>query len=47
MMVFFGIIGSYVKGSGFEEIIFQLGMCSSGSINGVISGEKKSLLGNS
>ena len=39
MMTFFGVIGSYVKGSGFEEIVFQAGLCSSGTITGVISGK--------
>ena len=39
MMTFFGTIGCFVKGSGFEEIIFQVGLCSSGSIKGVISGK--------
>ena len=39
MMTFFAIIGIFVKGSGFEEIIFQNELCSSGSIQGVISGK--------
>ena len=40
MMAFFGVIGCYIKGSGFEEILFELDLCSSGSINGVISGKQ-------
>ena len=39
MMAFFGIIGSFIKGSGFEEIIFQLGLCTSGSIKSLILGK--------
>ena len=40
MMAFFGVIGCCIKGSGFEEILFELDLCSSGSINGVISGKQ-------
>ena len=29
--------GSLISGSGFEDIIHQSGLCSSGSLNGVIS----------
>ena len=39
MMAFFGVIGLLVSGSGFEEVLFQAGLCSSGSITGVISGK--------
>jgi hypothetical protein len=39
MMAFFGVIGSFVSGSGFEEIVFQAGLCSSGSFKGIISGK--------
>ena len=39
MMAFFGVIGSFVSGSGFEEILFQAGLCSSGRIKGLISGK--------
>ena len=39
MMAFFGAIGCYIEGSGFEEIIFQVGLCSPGCIDGVISGK--------
>ena len=34
----FGVIGNIVKGSGFEDIIFQAGVCSTGSLNGVLTG---------
>lgn len=40
IMAFFRIIGSFIKGSGFEEIIFQLGFCASGSIKSLISGKQ-------
>ena len=39
MMAFFGIIGAFVAGSGFEGILFQAGLCSSGSIKGLMSGK--------
>lgn len=39
MMAFFGVIGTYVTGSGFEDVLFQAGLCSSGSITGVIKGK--------
>lgn len=39
MMAYFGVIGLYVSGSGFEEVLFQADLCSSGSIRGVISGK--------
>ena len=34
----FGVIGKIVKGSGFEDIIFQAGVCSTGRLNGVLTG---------
>ena len=34
----FTIIGNLVSGSGFEDIVFQAGVCSSGSLNCVLSG---------
>ena len=34
----FSIIGMLIQGSGFEDIIFQSGMSSTGSLNGVLSG---------
>ena len=30
-----GVTGKIVKGSGFEDIICQAGVCSTGSLNGV------------
>ena len=33
-----GVIGKLVSGSGFEDIIFQAEICSTGSLNGVLSG---------
>lgn len=39
MMTFFAVIGRFVEGSGFEDVIFQAGLCSSGSITGVMSGK--------
>ena len=38
MKEIFTIIGNLVSGSGFEDIVFQAGVCSSGSLNGVLSG---------
>ena len=40
MMTFFGIIDSFIKGSGFEKIIFQLGLYTSGSIKSMILGKQ-------
>ena len=39
MQAFFGAIGLYVSGSGFEDIIFQLGLCQPGSMNALIKGK--------
>ena len=36
MMTFFGIFGRFIKGSRFEEIIFELGLYTSGSIKSMI-----------
>ena len=33
----FGAVGSFISGSGFEDIIYQSGLCFSGSLNGIIS----------
>ena len=30
MMTFFGIIGTFISGSGFEEIVYQSGLCTPG-----------------
>jgi len=34
----FQIIGMLVSSSGFEDVVFQSNVCSSGSLNGVING---------
>ena len=34
----FGVIGKIVKDSGFEDVIFQAGVCSTRSLNGVLMG---------
>ena len=34
---YFGAIGTFVSGSGFEDILFQAGLCSAGSLNGLLS----------
>ena len=39
MMAFYGVIGTYVAGSGFEDVLFQAGLCSSGNITGILSGK--------
>ena len=39
MMAFFGVIGRFVESSGFEDVLFQAGLRSSGSIAGVMSGK--------
>ncbi len=35
----FGIIGQLVAGSGFEDIVFQAGMCSTGSLRGGLAAQ--------
>ena len=40
MMEFFSIIGKIIQGSsGFEDIVYQAGLCTSGGINGVLTGK--------
>ena len=39
MMEFFSIIGKIVQGSGFEGIVYQARLCTSGGINGVLTGK--------
>ena len=39
MMAFFAVIGRLISNSGFKEVLFQSGHCTSGSINGIISGK--------
>ena len=38
MKEIFVVLGKLVKGSGFEDIVFQSNLSSSGSLNGVING---------
>ena len=38
MKELFGIVGTLVKALGLEDIIFQAGVCSTGSLNGVLAG---------
>ena len=38
MKEIFTVMGKLISGSGFEEIIFQSGLCSSESSSGVVSG---------
>ena len=33
----FGVIGKIIKGSDFEDVVFRASVCSSGSLNGVLS----------
>ena len=40
MLELFSIIGKVVQGSGFEYIVYQAGLCTSGSINGIIAGKR-------
>ena len=39
MNAYFGAIGTFVSGSGFKDILFQAGLCSAGSLDGVLSGK--------
>ena len=39
MMMFFSVIGDYLKGSGFEEMVFQGKVCTPESIKGVMKGK--------
>ena len=39
MMGFFGNIGRLVSGSGFEDVVYQSNLCTSGGITSVISGK--------
>ena len=38
MKEIFTVLGTLVKGSGFEEVVFQSNLSTSGSLNGVLSG---------
>ncbi len=35
----FGVVGHFVEGSEVEDVLFQTGLCISGSITGVMSGK--------
>ena len=37
MIMIFSVIGHYLEASGFEEIVFQAKMCTSGSIKAVMT----------
>ena len=37
--VYFGTIGIFVSGGGFEDILFQAELCSAGGINGLLCGK--------
>ena len=39
MKEFFSIIGKIIQGSGFEDIVYQAGFCTSGGTNGVLTGK--------
>ena len=39
MVEFFGIIGKIVSGSGFEDVVYQADLCTSGGMKGVLSGK--------
>ncbi len=39
LMEFFGVIGKIIQGSGFEEIVYEAGLCTSGGIKGVLTGK--------
>ena len=36
---FLGIIGKLVSNSGFEDVLYQADLCTSGGINGVLAGK--------
>ena len=40
MMEYFSTTGKFVAGSGFEEVVYQAGLCTSGGIKGVLSGKQ-------
>ena len=37
---FFCVIGKIIQGSGFEEIVYESGLCTSGRLKGVLSGKQ-------
>ena len=36
----FGAIGSYVSGSGIEDILYQLGLCQPGTMKAILTGNR-------
>ena len=38
-MLSFGALGKHIKGSCFEEIVIEAGVCASGSLQKVMSGK--------
>ena len=38
LVIFFQVIGTFISNSGFEDVVFQSGICTSGSLNGVLTG---------
>ena len=36
---FFFVIGKIIQGSGFEEIVYESGICTSGGLKGVLNGK--------
>ena len=39
MQELFSIIGKIVRGSGFEDVLYQADICTTGGINGVLGGK--------
>ena len=39
MKAFFSVLGSFVAGSGFEEIVYQAGLCQPGTIKSILDGK--------
>ena len=39
MQALFGVIGSHVSGSGFEDIIYQLGLYQPGTMKALLKGK--------
>ena len=39
MQALFGVIGSYVSGSGFEDVVYQLGLCQPGTMKALLMGK--------
>ena len=39
MQAIFGVLGSFISGSGFEDIVYQLGLCQPGTMKALIKGK--------